>query len=213
MSFRAVFLGLLLFVVLGGGGLAWSGWNAVSGFVDKVESKRKICSTLDEAERLDLVGVDTPKEQWNLDGSLGRYTCRWATEDFETVPTFVEVVSVPADTWAELTRSELASRVVAGSDLRRVGQLLKAADKPEMTASDGCRVARMLFEFTGAARGADRVVAPAGSNSTGAPSILAQSCVDGTYSAVLVTAPGLKIDHSLARKTARALRAVEERVG
>jgi hypothetical protein len=42
--------------------------------------------------------------------------------------------------------------------------------------------------------------------------MLAQSCVSGTYSAVLVTAPRLTLDRSLARKTARALRRVEHQL-
>jgi hypothetical protein len=42
--------------------------------------------------------------------------------------------------------------------------------------------------------------------------MIAQSCVGGTYAAVMVAAPGLTLNRSLALKTARALRTVEQRL-
>jgi hypothetical protein len=90
MSFRTVLVGVLLLILLGGGGLAWKGWDAVSDLVTKVEAKQEICSTLDESERLDLVGVETPTKLSNVEGSLDPYTCRWATKDYKMVVTFVE---------------------------------------------------------------------------------------------------------------------------
>jgi hypothetical protein len=211
VSFRTVLLGVLLLILLGGGALAWKGWDAVSGFVAEVEAKQEICSTLDDAERLDLLGVETPTKLLNVEGSLDPYTCRWATKDYKTVVAFVEAVSAPADEWAVEARNTLASSAAA-QDPMRASRLLKAAGKPPRTAADGCRFARVLFEATGAPRGAKRVVGPS-AMATGAPMMMAQSCVDGTYSAVLVTAPGLELDRSLARKTAQALRTVEKRLG
>lgn len=204
-----MYVGVILLFVLGAGSLAWKGWDALSGFFDQVEAKQEICSTLDEADRRDLLGIDTPKKLLNVEGSLDPYTCRWATED-RTVPAYVEAVAAPADKWADQAKGALPSGL-AGTDGKAANRFRKAAERG-VTAADGCRFARLLFQATGAPRGASRVVAPVESDVTGAPAMLAQSCVGGTYAAVLVTAPGLKLDQALARKTARALRTVEARL-
>jgi len=211
VSFRAVFIGVVLLSVFGVVGLAWKGWDAASEYFDRDEAKAQICSTLDAADRRDLLSTDTPKKLSNVEGALDSYTCRWATEDFRTVPAFVEAVSAPADKWATHARSALPS-LLARSDANTASRLRKAADNAT-TSADGCRFAKLLFQATGARQGSNRLVAPVATSVTGAPAMLAQSCVDGTYAAVLVTAPGLKLDQSLARKTAGALRKVEDQLG
>ncbi|MDQ4052082.1 MAG: hypothetical protein M3237_05200 [Actinomycetota bacterium] len=211
MTFRTVLAGALLVILVIAGGVAWKGWDAMTGLDAPAGAKQELCSTLDNDERMALVGVETPKTLTNVEGALDRYTCRWATEDFETVAAFVEVVAAPADEWALEIKNTLATRP-ANQDPRPLIQLREAARNPLRTAADGCRFAWVLFEASGAPDGAKRVVAPSAFGAQGVPMMMAHSCLEGTYSAVLVTAPGLALDRSLARKTAQALRAVEKRL-
>lgn len=202
---------MVLLFLLVGGGLAWSAWNSMmSGFFAQLAPKNEVCSTLDDDARLDLVGVETPKRLFPVEGALDRYTCRWATEDYKTVTTFVEVVSAPADEWAAGIRSKMASMDV-GQVTKQSNRLLRMARKSVETPAEGCRLARVLFAASGAPPGATRVVRPTMSTN-GTPMMLAHSCVDGTYSAVMVVAPDLELDRSLGRKTAQALRSVEKRL-
>lgn len=209
MNFRVVMFGAFVLVLVVGGGVAWKAWDEVSGLIASSEADQELCSALDDAEREGLLGVATPTRLTNVEGSLDPYTCRWATEDYETVAAFVQVTSVPADTWAEEIQATLTTNPMAQDALSP--QLLKAANSPLRTKADGCRFARVLFRSGGAPSGSERVVAPS-TLGTGKPAMVAHSCVRGTYSAVLVTAPDLKFDRSLARKTAQALRTVEKRL-
>ena len=223
--FRLVSWSVVLLVVAGGVGLVLKSKDAISAFgdrlenptsrtdgdedkLDQIKAKRKICSTLDDATRQDLIGRATPVKLLNVEGSLDPYTCRWAPRRYQTVTAFVEVIVVPANTWALEVRSSLA---LMSMDQRLKTRLLGLLRKPKVTAADGCRFARALFEAGGGPRGAERTVTRstvAGST----PSMTAQSCVGGTYYAVLVTAPGLRLDDSLLNKMTAALRTVERRL-
>lgn len=196
-------------MVLGGGGLLYRAWPGMSDLVGSVAAKQEICSTLDDSERMDLVGVETPTKLLNVEGSLDKYTCRWATKD-TTATIFVQAVSAPADEWVHEIRAAAAPEALGG-DPKRARQVLKVLSEPISTPEDGCRVARWLFQMSGVSDKAKRIV-NASASSNGTPAMVAQSCVEGTYSAVMVTAPGLELDRSLARKTAQALRTVEGRI-
>lgn len=188
----------------------YRGWSGVSDFVDSVAAKQEICSTLDDSERMDLVGVETPTKLLNVEGSLDDYTCRWATKD-TTATIFVQAVSAPADEWLDEIRAAATPQALGGGDPKRARQLLKALSEPVSTPEDGCRVARLVFAMSGVSDKAERIVRPS-TSSNGTPAMMAQSCVEGTYSAVMVTAPGLELGRPLARKTAQALRTVEGRI-
>jgi hypothetical protein len=157
----------------------------------------------------DLVGVETPTQLLNVEGSLDKYTCRWATKD-TTATIFVQAVSAPADEWLDEVRAAATPQAL-GSDPKRARHVLKALSEPSSTPEDACRIAQLFFQMGGASDSAQRIVSPS-TSVTGTPAMLAQSCVDGTYSMVMVTAPGLELDRPLARKTAQALRTVEERI-
>jgi hypothetical protein len=210
VSFRTVLAVAFVAVLVLGGALIWTAWDSISDRVNLADDKQAMCSTLEDDEREALVGVETPTILTNVEGALDPYTCRWATEDFETVVAYVQTVAAPADKWAVEIRNSLLSQTGA-LDPERLSQIRKAINRPLETAADGCRFARALFKAGGAADGAVRIVSPS-ADAQGNQMMVAQSCVDGTYSAVMVTAPGLQMDRQLARKTARALRTVEERI-
>lgn len=209
LSFRTTLLGLVALALLGGGTLMYRAWPGVSDLVGSISAKQEICSTMDDSERMDLVGVETPTKLLNIEGSLDEYTCRWATKD-TSATIFVQAVSAPADEWLDEVRAAATPQAL-GADPKRARQVLEALSEPSSTPEDACRVARLIFQMSGASDRAKRIVSPMASGD-GTPAMLAQSCVAGTYSAVMVTAPGLVLDRPLARKTAQALRTVEGRV-
>ena len=228
MLFRIVAVGVVLLVLAGGVGAVLESRGAISSLRDliadpqgtddgnqgdaerddRIRAKRTICSTLDDATRQDLIGRATPVKLLNVEGSLDPYTCRWAPRRYRSVTAFVEVIAAPANTWALQVRGSLALMSI---DQRLKTRLLGLLRRPKVTAADGCRFARALFEAGGGSRGAERTVTRstvAGST----PSMAAQSCVGGTYYAVLVAAPDLRLDESLLGRTAAALRTVERRL-
>lgn len=197
-------------LLLGGGGLITRGLISASDFIGSANAKREICSTLKDSERQDLVGAETPTKLLDVEGALDDYTCRWATQDYKTDTLFVQAVSAPADEWAHEVKTT-GPQVAAGAAPQRARRILKALSQPIGSPEDGCRLARFLFQMSGAADKAERFVSPS-ATSNGTPMMVAQSCVGGTYSAVMVTAPGLVLDPALARKAAQALRTVEARI-
>jgi hypothetical protein len=220
--FRMIAVSVVLLVLAGGVYLTLQGRDALTAFGDRlqnppttsdghdgkrdrIKAKRKICSTLDDAERLDLIGVATPVRLLNVEGALDPYTCRWAVRRYRTVTAFVEVMAAPADAWAVEMRGQLA---LTSMDLGQKARLLDLLRKPDVTRAAGCRFARALFEMSGALRGAERTVTRS-TAAGGTPSVSAQSCVDGMYYAVIVAAPGLRTDDSLLTRAAADLRAVE----
>ena len=209
VSFGKVLALAFVAVLVCGGVVVWTAWDSISDRVNLAEEKQAICSTLEDEEREALVGVETPTILTNVEGALDPYTCRWAVDDYETVVTYVQTIVAPADKWAVEIRNSLLSQSGA-LDPERLSQIRKALNRPLETAADGCQFARALFKAGGAADGAVRIVAPS-ADAQGTPMMVAHSCVSGTYSAVMVTAPGLELDRQLARNTARALRTVENR--
>ncbi|MDZ5663609.1 hypothetical protein SFC79_17675 [Nocardioides sp. S-58] len=207
MRFRTVLVGALVVIAVAVGGMVASSWTDISALVSGVRASSELCSTFDEDERLDLMGVETPTRMLDVEGSLDPYTCRWSTSD-PSQGSFVQVVSAPAEQWAASVATALASQPPAG-DPRRVRQLRRAAAQPIATGADGCRFARRLFRLGGAPDGAPRLVAESLST-TGEPMMMAQSCVDGRYAAVMVAKPAVAVDQALARRTDRALRRLEE---
>jgi hypothetical protein len=223
---RGVFkvLGALfvLIMIAAGAGLALKGKDVVSAFGGRLTDpqdpegdehgkkvpQRKICASLGPAQRRDLVGVATPVKLTQVEGALSPSTCRWTTQEGRATTTFVDIVVAPADAWALQARDRL---MLTSIDPERQAQLLALLEKPEVTAEDGCRFARALFEAGGAPGGAERTVAP--TTRTGStPAMLAESCVDGRYHAVLATAPRLRLDRALERRVAGALRHVERAI-
>jgi hypothetical protein len=110
VNFRVV----LAFVVLVGlvvvGGIAWKGWSALSGFAAEAQGKMRLCSSLTDTERMDLVGLPTPTRLAGVEGDLDRYSCRWATKDYKSVVAYVEVLSAPADEWAAQSKNAVLAQ-------------------------------------------------------------------------------------------------------
>lgn len=211
MSFRAVLAVFALVTVAGVGVGVYKGWDELSGVVEKAQAKQEICATLTDTQRLELVGTATPKKLLNVGGAMDPYTCRWATAD-SSQPLFVEALSVSADVWAAQQRPAFISQSQGRAMSPKGQRLLKLARQGDTTAVESCRFAGLMFEMSGGRPGTDRLVAPVPQGSGPAPAMLAQSCVDGVYTAVLAQAPGLKLDKALVRRTAQALTTVEERM-
>ena len=205
ISFRAAVALVLMVGVLGAAGLVWQARNDGTGVLSRPDAEPGICDVLDEGTRRELLGMEAGTRMLNVEGSLDRFTCRYANTD---VPegAYVQVVSAPADAWA----GEIAAAPSNGNPQAQA--LIRAARAAGADPEQACRVALDLYRTGGARPGADRLV-QASTSSTGNPMVMGQSCVGGVFTSVSVTAPTLRVDRALQRRTADALRKVERQMG
>ncbi len=198
-----VLVGALLMLLVVGSGVAWRGWDAISGAVERAAGKQRICSTLGAGQRMGLVRVETPTRCRTSRG-------RWIPTPVAGPPRTTRPCRPsrrrcpPRLTGGQARwRSYLPSSTPGGVGCCEQPVRLRRRQQP-------VAVWRAMFAMGGAPAGARRSVAPTVVGAT--PAMLAQNCAAGTYSAVMVAAPGLQLDRSLARKTVRALRQVERRL-
>jgi hypothetical protein len=211
MSFRTVFLAALLVSVLGGAGFVWKGLNAVSGLV-REDAKDDLCTALDADEREQILGVAATTRVDLGNASLGASTCRWAEDANGVSTTFLEVASAPAADAVAALLDQFSPERTAGLDQRAVAQVRRLLE-PGVGASgaDACRVIEKTFDLSGARVGAHRHVQT--TRGIGAQTqVIAQSCIGGRYSSVLVQSPRLPLDDRLDRLVVHALKQAEQQL-
>lgn len=157
MSFRVVFLAVLLVVVVGGGAMAYLGWERFQSAQESTTANAEVCGALKARERRALLGVPSPTRQDRLEGVNAEFTCRWSPKNADPTKHLIEVVSTPARHWAD----GLATSVDSATGMFQPGALdparmeslkVLARNADQLGDREACALAGTTFEMSGARR-------------------------------------------------------------
>jgi hypothetical protein len=170
-----------------------------------------LCAALAPEELVRVVGGTAPEAL--PDGTATR--CHWQAPDGRRgLVAFV----LPAEEWAQALPSTLprlkVTRTLSAKDRALVDRLVREMERGPLPADRACEVFAAVARLSGAEPEGGAMVnfVPAGAVNPH-QGVTAQRCEDGRFSSLTAYAAGAVPDRATARRTARALDALLQRVG
>lgn len=148
-----------------------------------------------------------------LDGPIddsvsGLRACRWGSPD----DVGVQVVTLPAEAWSRqlpaiLEQAEASGLATSARERRKLEAAREALESGDVDGGRACDLFGVLLEIQGRPPGSRRIVniVPTRENPQ---AVSAQTCTEGTYSSVLLIAPGLGGTEEEAARVSAALETV-----